>query len=345
MAERGVLTVGEFAGSAAEWDAFVEAQPAGTHAHLHGWRTVIGQVFGHESRYLEARTADGRLAGVLPLVRVRSLLFGHYVVSMPFLNDGGPLGSPDAVAALCGAARAWAGGAKLLELRSRHPLEGTGMAVSHRKITVLLDLPPDGPEALWKSFPPKLRSQVRRPEKAGVQVRFGLDQVDAFHAVFASHMRDLGTPTLPRGFFRALADTFQERVWFGAAYLEDQPVAAGCALVTDNEVEMTWASALKAQKSLAANMLLYWSFIERATQAGSPRFSFGRCSPGGGTHRFKQQWGGRDHPLWWYQVSAGGAAATPAPDQAAYAWGPRIWKHLPLSLANSLGPRIVRAIP
>jgi len=38
--------------------------------------------------------------GVLPLVRVRSPLLGHYLVSMPFLNAGGPIGSPGAVAAL-----------------------------------------------------------------------------------------------------------------------------------------------------------------------------------------------------------------------------------------------------
>ena len=37
------------------------------------------------------------------------------------------------------------------------------------------------------------------------------------------------------------------------------------------------------------------------------RFNFGRCSPGGGTHRFKQQWGGRDVPLHWYQHARDGA--------------------------------------
>src|SRR5258708_7303526 len=76
-----------------EWDEFVRSQGGWTHFHLIGWRTVIGRVFGHECVYLVARDVTSeRIAAVLPLVRVRSLLFGHYLVSMPFLNYGGPLG-------------------------------------------------------------------------------------------------------------------------------------------------------------------------------------------------------------------------------------------------------------
>ena len=57
-------------------------------------------MFGHECIYLAARDQTGQLAGVLPLVRVKSLLFGHYLVSMPFVNYGGPLGDDVAVGAL-----------------------------------------------------------------------------------------------------------------------------------------------------------------------------------------------------------------------------------------------------
>src|SRR5258705_5969201 len=95
------MVVAPFEGPAAEWDAFVRAQSGWTHFHLAGWRTVIERALGHECIYLVAREgASGPLRGVLPLVRVRSLIFGHFLVSMPFLNYGGPLGSDDAVRAL-----------------------------------------------------------------------------------------------------------------------------------------------------------------------------------------------------------------------------------------------------
>ena len=95
------LAVGRFSGRAEEWDELVLRSPGWTHFHLHGWRGVIERVFGHECIYLAARDNGDGLAGVLPLVRVKSLLFGHYLVSMPFLNYGGPLGSEEAVRALC----------------------------------------------------------------------------------------------------------------------------------------------------------------------------------------------------------------------------------------------------
>ncbi len=108
---------------------------------------------------------------------------------------------------------------------------------------------------------------------------------------------------------------------------------------------MTWASALRRYNAIAPNMLLYWRFVERCVEQGVKVFNFGRCTPGGGTHQFKRQWGGRDEPLWWYRHGPAAQGGTPSPDDGAYAWGPRIWRHLPLRVANALGPRVVKYIP
>jgi FemAB-related protein (PEP-CTERM system-associated) len=340
------LRVERFEGAPDEWDAFVRGCAGWTHFHLYGWRSVIERALAHECIYLVARGAGGAIDGVLPLVRVRSLLFGHFLVSQPFVNYGGPLGSDAAIVALSQAAVDLAdrGGVKLLELRSRRALP-VSLPVSHRKITVVLDLPRGNASDLWKRFDSKVRSQIRRPQKEGVTVRFGAAEVDGFFSVFARHMRDLGTPTQSRLLFETIAETFGDDVWFGCAYLDGRPVAGGCAFRWGNEIEMTWASSLSAHKRLAPNMLLYWSFMERAIESGLETFNFGRCSPDSGTHRFKRQWGSRDEPLWWYTHSARGLAATPTPDRGAYAWGARMWRHLPIPVATAVGPHIVRCIP
>src|SRR5205814_7397099 len=120
-------------------------------------------------------------------------------------------------------------------------------------------------------------------------------------------------------------------------YLGDDPVACGAGFRYGDEFEMTWASSLRAHNKIAPNMLLYWSFMERCVRDGVRTFNFGRCTPGGGTHKFKRQWGGRDEPLWWYAYANGGDAKTPSPDDGAFAWGPRVWKKLPLALTTVLG--------
>lgn len=332
---------------AAAWDAFVRRCAGWTHFHLSGWRDVIREVHGHECVYLEARNDAGVLEGVLPLVRVRSLLFGHYLVSMPFLNHGGPLGSDAAVRALSleASQRAERDGVTLLEFRSRRPLP-LDLPVSHRKVGVLLDIPAGDPAALFKRLDAKLRSQVRKPQKEGVEVRFGADHLDAFFRVFSHHMRDLGTPTQPRAFFAAIARRFPEDVWIAAAYHGGVPIAAGFGFRWDTEFEITWASSLRSHARLAPNMGLYWAFLERCALEGVQTFNFGRSTPGAGTHKFKLQWGGRDETLWWYGRSRGPApASTPSPQSGAFSWGPAIWQRLPLAAANMIGPRVVRFIP
>jgi hypothetical protein len=217
--------------------------------------------------------------------------------------------------------------------------------VSSRKITVVLPLP-DSSDVLWREgFNGKLRSQIRRPLKEGMEVRFGTDQWEAFYEVFSRHMRDLGTPVLPRRLFERIAGRFASSVEFGVVYRGDEPVAAGCGFVWLDEFEMTWASALLKYKRSAPNMLLYWSFIERMIERGVRTFNFGRCTRGGRTHRFKRQWGGADIPLPWLQWSAGGVTATPSPDRRLYRLSAAVWRRIPRPVANRLGPALARHLP
>lgn len=333
---------------AASWNRFVAETEGGTFCHLAGWREVMADTLGAECLFRAVVADDGRYQGVLPLVRVRSRIFGHYLVSMPFLNYGGPIGTPAAERLLLEWAReeAQRSGADLLELRTRHAAsQGEEFSTSNRRITVVLDLPEE-PETLWsKGFPSKLRSQIRRPQKEGMTARFGADQVAAFYEVFSRNMRDLGTPVLPRRFFEYLQRVFPAEVKFGVVYHGDIPVAAGCGFTWGGEYEMTWASSLREYNRQAPNMLLYWSFMEEAIRDGVRLFNFGRCAPGGGTHRFKLQWGSRDLALPWAQWSPRGVAATPSPERPVFQLATAVWQRLPVAVANRVGPVLARRIP
>ena len=340
-----MIRVDLFDGTPEQWDAFAIRQHGYTHFHRAGWRRVIERVFGHECAYLAARDTSGELVGILPLVRVRSAVFGHYLVSMPFVNCGGPLGTAPGIQALADEAVALArrDRVKLLEMRSRVPLE-IGLPVSHRKITVLLDLPATK-ELLFKHFDQNLRRKIRKRQKIGVTVSFGHDQVEPFYAVFAQNMRDLGTPTHSLAFFKAIAEEFPDDCWFSCAYLDGEPVAGGCGFTFGNEYEMTWASSLRSYNQQAPNLLLYYACMERGISEGLTQFNFGRCSPGSGTHRFKMQWGGREEPLWWYDSAGSTGATTPSPTEGAFRLGPHIWKRIPVAVATRIGPSIVRYLP
>lgn len=333
-------------GDSAAWDRYVAAAPDATFCHLAAWREVIGDVMGHETLYWSAVDKEGERQGVLPLVRVRSRIFGHYLVSMPFLNYGGPLGTPEAQRFLMEQAtsEATSSGVDLLEIRARHEVQST-LPISHRKITVILRLRPSVDEMWSKGIPASRRRQVRRARGDGMEVRFGPDQLGAFYSVFARNMRQLGTPVLPRAVFERIARTLPEQALFAAVYWRGQPLAGACGFIWRGEFEITWVSSLREHDRKYPNMLLYWALMERMVQSGASVFNFGRCTPDGPTHRFKRQWGGTDVSLPWPQWSPAGLSSTPTPDSPTFKLATSVWRRLPLAITNRLGPCLSRQIP
>lgn len=347
----------------AAWDAFVRATPTATHAHLAGWQRVFDGVLGHRTRFAMLAHHDGTLAGVLPVVDVRSRIFGRYLVSMPFLNAGGPIGSASAQRRLAAWAQreAVAANSKLMELRWTADIAAVsrtvganlprpialpeGLAVSDRKITVAMPLPETAAELFEKGLKSKLRSQIRRPMKEGLTARFGADQCAPFYDVFARNMRELGTPVLPRKFFEALLSCFPDEVVFATVWRGDTLMAGGCGFLYANSFEITWASSLREFNQLSPNMLLYWAIMEHVIGAGARRFDFGRCTPGSSTHRFKSQWGAVDERLPWASWSSAPDSGVPRQDSGAFALASRVWTRLPLAVTNALGPSLARSIP
>lgn len=341
----GPLRITAVAERWAEWERYIAQAPDSTFCHRAGWRRVMQDVLRQKCEYLVAEDESG-WRGVLPLVHVRGLL-GHYLVSMPFVNDGGPLGDEDTRRQLVSRAVQIAGdsGAKLLELRARQPLDGP-VQTNSRKIGVMLPLPATVDELWSKTFKAKLRSQVRRPAKEGMIARAGAQELDAFYRVFARNMRDLGTPVLPRAFFEQLVREFGNDVLFVTVYsAAGVPTAGSCCLIWRDEMEVTWASSLREYNKLSPNMLLYSRMMELAIERGMRVFNFGRSTPGASTHRFKQQWGGEDVPLPWAVWSRAGDAGTPSPDKPVMKLATSVWSRLPVGVANRLGPVLARQLP
>ena len=328
------------------WDRYVAAAPLSTFCHQFAWRHVMTDVLGHECRYFASVDENDIWKGVLPLVHVRSAL-GHFLVSLPFLNDGGALGDALSQRQLVNHALAEArrSGASVLELRSRRDAPGP-LVAANRRIAVHLHLPSSVDE-LWKrTFRGKLRAQIRRPLKEGMSFRTGAGEQESFYRVFAHNMRDLGTPVLPRKFFDRVAAEFGDGVLFGTVYTNaGEPVAVACCFHWRNELEVMWASSIRRFNRSAPNMLLYASLMEQAIVRGVSVFNFGRSAPGSPTHRFKQQWGGYDVPLPWPSWTRDPGASVPTTDKGVYRAAVGVWRRLPLVVTNRVGPFIARLLP
>lgn len=329
------------------WDAYVQAHEHGSVYHLDAWRRVVATAFGHSGDRWVARDGDGTIRGVLAVDYLKSRLFGHYGVSMAFANYGGALADDDTVAeALMDAAgaRAIDLGLGHVEFRDAEP-RAEHWPVRDTKVIMRRPLPATS-EILWSEFGSKLRAQVRRPMREDVTTEFGGEELlDDFYTVFSRNMRDLGTPVYGRGFFRAIL-ALCEKTSLVIVRHRGTPVATAFLLGFRKRLEIPWASSLRSANPLGVNMLLYWRCLEFAVEQGYTEFDFGRSSIDSGTHRFKRQWGAVEHPCYWhYWLPEGADIPALNPDNPKYRLAIRLWQHLPLAVANRLGPSIVRNLP
>lgn len=329
-------------------EAYVAAHPAATAYHRPAWLEVIHRAFGHETKYLVARTSHTGVVGVLPLVLFASRLFGRFAVSMPFVNYGGIVADgPVAAQALLDAAVAYTTDSGGTHLELRHTAQRfPGLQARRHKVAMRLRLE-STPDDQWQALDRKVRNQVRKGEKSGLQVRVGGSElVRSFYAVFARNMRDLGTPVYGIRFFEEVLKAFSQTTRVFVVTLERQPVAASIVHWHRDTIEVPWASAIRDFNPLCANVLLYWEMVRFAAIGGFRTFDFGRSTPGEGTFHFKRQLGAEATELVWEYWSANGRALPDlSPHNAKYALAIRSWQRLPLPIATAVGPLIVRNIP
>ena len=331
-----------------QWDAYVEGHPDASAYHRSGWLEVIGRAFGHEVRPLACLKGE-RITGVLPLAVMQSRLFGTFAVSLPVLNAGGVLADDEQSAGvLLDAAIDIARTRRADYLELRHTTRRFPSLVERRhRVAMTLELL-DSTEHQWLALDRKIRNQVRKAEKSSLTASAGgIELVPAFYQVFSRNMRDLGTPAFGRTLFEEVFRAFPQNSRVVCIFRGEQPVAASIVHWRGRWMEVPWASALREFNSTAANMFLYWQMLQVAIQQGCSRFEFGRCAPGQGTFQFKKQWGAEASPLVWEYWTAGGKPARfdLHSDDSSYGRASALWRKLPLSVSNALGPRIVRGIP
>ncbi len=331
-------------GDQKSWDSYVSSHPDSTNCHLFGWKQIIAKTYAHPGFYLIAEE-NGGTVGVLPLIHMKSLLFGSHLVSMPFLNYGGPLGdSEQIVQKLVQEATFLARQkrAKTIQFRQLEQARTSSLDFSIRKdkVRMVLDLP-ESAETLFKSFKAKLRSQIRKPQKEGCHaVIGGLELLDDFYKVFSINMRDLGSPVHSRTLFRWILTVFAHEARICVVFHKSLPVAGGIVICHKKGMEIPWASSLRDSKGLASNMLLYWTLLEYACNNSLESFDFGRSTKGEGTFKFKEQWGARPEELNWTTIPATGSAPVPAGGHDRLRSFERIWKMAPVPIANLVGPLV-----
>jgi FemAB-related protein (PEP-CTERM system-associated) len=325
------------------WDEFVAGCGEATFFHRAGWKRVIEQAFGHPTYFLYAE-AGGRIEGVLPLAEVKSLLFGHTLVALPFCVYGGVAAQSErARRALDEAARALAERLRVDHLEHRN-LELRHPDWLHNDLYVTFRKPIDPDvERNLNNIPRKQRAMVRKGIKNELRSEFD-PGVERFFTLFAENVHRQGTPALPKRYFALLRETFGPdcRV---LTVLDAQglPVSSVLTFYWRDEVLPYYAGDALAARALAANDFKYWELMRDGAERGYRVFDYGRSKRGTGSFDFKKNWGFEPQPLHYeYLLVKGKRVPEHNPLNPKYRMFISLWQRLPLPLANLIGPRIVK---
>jgi FemAB-related protein (PEP-CTERM system-associated) len=284
-------------------DAWVEAHPRGTLFHLSGWRRAVARVFGHRAHDLGA-FQDGRLVGVLPLVRCATPL-GAHLISVPYGVYGGPLGETrDVEQALVARAAALARELRVgrLELRTIEPPPappGLELVPHDLYATFVRDLP-DDPALVMKDMPKRARAEVRKArDQHGLTLSEGAWFVDDLARLFHASKKGLGSPALPLAWFQALCDELGPRALVHLVRSGDgAPVAATMSFVFRRDLYLYYiGTSDEGNRTYKATNYVCTALQELAVERGLERFDLGRSRVDSGPYAFKKHQGFEPTPL------------------------------------------------
>jgi FemAB-related protein (PEP-CTERM system-associated) len=341
------------ASSPALWDAFVTRCDDATFCHLTGWQRVVERTWGHDPHHLMALDETG-VQAVLPLFHVRSALFGSMLVSTPNAVYGGVAGYSTAARSLLTDAAARLArelNVDFLELRDSHmgPGESSQRLKWHSKdlyVTFEKELV-GNEEQVLKTFPSDLRRMIRVGAKSGLTTKIGgLELLDDLYRVYTQSLRNLGTPAFPR---RLLAEFLQEfpRTSNILLVMQGDTVAAGVlSFYFRRTVLPYYGGSYPEFLKCGVNNFMYWELMRHAMARGCTRFDFGRSKVGTGAFAFKKGWRMTERRLpYRYLLVKATQVPNLNPTESKYQPVIQLWKRLPVSVANTLGPLIVRGLP
>jgi FemAB-related protein (PEP-CTERM system-associated) len=320
-----------------QWTKYVLNHNKATLFHLPNWAEGIASAHGHKAYFL--RVLEGpRLKGVMPLVEIKSLLFGHSLISAAFGVGGGPL-SDDSAA--------------LSALLKRADQLGRDRGADYVEIRdVGQELPGwNRRDDLYASFDRAIdeneeKNLLQIPRKQRAVVRKALDgkfditidkNLDVFFDLFSRTARDHGTPVFPKKHFRALAAAFPDHSDVLTVHADGEPVSSVFSFYFNDRVMPYYTGSKLEARSLGTNDLMYWKLMRHAADRGCRLFDFGRSKVGTGPYSFKKNWGFEPRPVvHQFKLLKGTALPNVSPANPKLSGLVHLWRRLPLPVANTV---------
>ena len=312
--------------------------------HSNEWLMLLKEVHGMDFNILKQGETE------LPVVLVRSRIFGNRMISIPFADYGGPdATSGMAVKEIAEKAVAVSIDKKVDFLEIRTPIKFGDIFKSEDFIertdyfTFVLNLRRSEVE-LWSSLDKRTRNDITKGQKGGFRIHEadGERQIKAFYELYAKTMKRLGSPPQPLSFITGIMKKMKDNAIIRTATINGEIAAGALFLTSSKRVHYYYScSSYRHRKIRAGDVLLWDSIIEFRKEFSL--FDFGRTRPGSGVFFYKQGWGGEKTPMPYYYKFL--KKEPNERQENKYELLSNIWRRaMPNSVAKRLGPKIIRQI-
>jgi hypothetical protein len=279
------------------WSEFVAQHPASSIFHTLGWLDALKRTYRFESAAITTTPPGQPLSNSILFCRVRSMLTGNRLVSLPFSDHCAPLvnGPGDLHELLQGLLKIKADeGWSYIELRPLAAIEDKQFAPAAKFCFHILDLRP-GLEQLFAAFHKDcVLRKIRRAERDGLSFEEGRSEelLRKFYALQEITRRRQKVPPQSFRWYRNLLQCLGEKLTVWIASLEGRAVASLLTINHGKTAVYKYGCSDDRYNAHGGTQALFWRVIQRAKEAGLESLDLGRSDlDNQGLIDFKNRWG------------------------------------------------------
>jgi len=343
--------------------------------HTPEFANFISKAFS--CRYIFCVAAENNeIKTVLPIVEVKSKIFGNRIISSGYIEYGGFSGCAEGILPILNFLKEKysidyeyleiRGGTEeldkelskyliknnqykcfVLDLRSMPHSSGkiinNEKKENHFKGLNNVQFTSGNVEAVWKKIQKSKRKAINRGLEQLDICELTINDLPAFYKLYCENMRRFGSPPYSSNyfelFFTHLVDKCFGKIY--GAFHEGKLVAALLGFTYIDRIHILIAVSDPHYKEYRPSDAVHWKFIEYACQNGYKYFDFGRVREESGQFEYKQKWGPEllDLPSY-FLLWKSKEIPFVDPHSDKYKLATTVWKKLPLIITQKIGPRL-----
>ncbi len=311
--------------------------------HTPEFKSLIEDTFKCEVHYFAAKENE-EIKTIFPFYYIKNLLLGKKIISVAFLEYGGPCGDAKYVVDIVNHVYGKYPAINYIEVREG--VEGYDIVLSrlmkrstdYKRFVLKLT----SEEQILKNVDKQKKKALRKAENSGIKVRdVPEEELKVLYRLYLKNMRAFGSPPYSKKFFvnfykQIVKNKFGKVV---GSYYNNKLISALLGYCYKDRIHIVIAMSDKKYINYRPNEVMHWHFIKYGLDNKYKYFDFGRVREESGQFRFKKEWGCELKPLnHYYLLVKDKELPHMDPNNPKYRLLINIWRIMPLFITRIIGP-------